>query len=102
MSLLQPDHEDESLLRNSTGPNEPGSASSRKTSKQQSTSQMFPKLRWECLQHRLQTLKPVSETKNLSVIHELSNVCSQLFDVQYKSLAMLKRNKVTINEENIF
>ena len=36
------------------------------------------------------------------MIHELSNVCSQLFDLQYKSLAMLKRNKVTINEENIY
>lgn len=35
------------------------------------------------------------------MIHELSNVCSQLFDLQYKSLAMLRRNKVAISEANI-
>ena len=65
------------------------------------SSQVFPKLRWECLQHRLQTLDPISFTRNPGVIHELSNVCSQLFDLQYKSLATLKRMKVAISEDNI-
>ena len=89
MSLLQPDTDD-------------GLLSSSNQSLQQSTSpSVFPKLRWECLQHRLQTLDPISSTKHPGVIHELSNVCSQLFDLQYKSLAMLRRNKVAISEANI-
>ena len=35
------------------------------------------------------------------MIQELSNVSSQLFDLQYETLTMLKRNKVPIKEANI-
>lgn len=46
----------------------------------------FPKLKWECLQYRRQLLAPISHMNNPGVIHELSNVCSQLFDLQYRHL----------------
>ena len=39
---------------------------------------------------------------NAGVVHELSNVCSQLFDLQYKHLQTLKKNKIPQTESNIF
>ena len=54
----------------------------------------FPKLKWECLQYRRQILVPISHMNNAGVVHELSNVCSQLFDLQYKHLQTLKKNKI--------
>jgi len=43
----------------------------------------------------------VASTKNAGVINELSNVCSQLFDLQYKSLTTLAKNKFPVSEANI-
>lgn len=68
MSLLQPDTDIGDIFGN-----KPATAAQSSTS---STQQVFPKLRWECLMHRLRTLDPVSCMKNLAVFHELSNICS--------------------------
>lgn len=93
MSLLQPEIDVGDIFGN-----KPATGQSIATTPSQ---QVFPKLRWECLMHRLRTLDPVSCMKNLAVFHELSNICSQLFDLQYKSLMMLKRNKVRVQPSNI-
>lgn len=96
MGLLQPENEEVGGSRRDSTV-----SLSQQSSQKPGQDQLFPKLRWECLQHRLQTLDRVAQTKNPGVINELSNVCSQLFDLQYKSLATLIRNKLPVNETNI-
>ena len=55
-------------------------------------------LRWECLSSRLLTLEPLAQTGNPEVVHELSNIVSQLFDLKHLSLLIRDQKKLTISQ----
>ena len=54
--------------------------------------------RWECLNARLLVLEPLSKTGNPEVVHELSNIVSQLFDLKHRSLLILDQKKMMISQ----
>ena len=93
MGLLQPETDE--------APKENNTSNLTVTQSQLPQQYVFPKLQWECLQHRLQNLDRIASTKNPQVINELSNVCSHLFDLQYKSINTLYNNKLPVSEANI-
>ena len=57
-------------------------------------------LRWECLCNRLKTLEPVAKIGDPEVIHELSNISSQLFDLKHHYLLIRNQKKLMLNQND--
>ena len=54
-------------------------------------------LRWECLCNRLKTLEIAAKTNDPEIIHELSNITSQLFDLKHHYLLIRNQKKLMLN-----
>ena len=54
-----------------------------------------------CLISRMNVLEPIARTGNPEVVHELSNVVSQLFDLKHRSLLILDQRKMMISQQEL-